>query len=47
MTRLLFLNEQEILQTVSMKDMIDTVDESYRIYEEQPYLMPTRTKIQF
>lgn len=40
-----FLNENDIWKCVSMSDVIDAIDESYRVYEEGTFTMPTRTQL--
>lgn len=42
---MLFLNENDIKKAVSMKDIINGIDESYRIYEKNEFKMPLRTQV--
>src|SRR5690625_14872 len=42
---MLFLNEKDILEAVTMVDVIDAIDEAYKIYEEQQFNMPVRTQV--
>ncbi|MGE8203127.1 ornithine cyclodeaminase family protein [Heyndrickxia sp. NPDC080065] len=42
---MLVLNEQDILRTISMEDMIDTIEHAYMLYENEQYEMPLRSHI--
>ncbi|OZU90493.1 hypothetical protein CIL03_04925 [Virgibacillus indicus] len=42
---MLFLNEQDIRKAVSMKDMIDSIDKAYELYESKQFQMPTRMQV--
>lgn len=43
---MLYLNEQDILEAVTMEDVIDAIDAAYAIYEAQQFNMPIRTQVQ-
>ena len=43
---MLYMNQQAIEQNVSMKEMIDAVEEAYQIYAVNAYQMPTRMQVQ-
>lgn len=42
---MLFLNENDIRKAVSMKDIIDGIDEAYKVYEANKFNMPLRTQV--
>ncbi|GAA0428072.1 ornithine cyclodeaminase family protein [Lentibacillus halophilus] len=42
---MLFLSEQNMKQSVTMKDIIDAIDETYHIYESQIHQMPERMQV--
>lgn len=42
---MLYLNEQDIREAVTMQDMVDAIDESYHIYHKKDYTMPTRMQL--
>ncbi|PAV28792.1 hypothetical protein CIL05_14285 [Virgibacillus profundi] len=42
---MLFLNKQDILKAVTMKDTIDAIDTAYKLYESQKFQMPTRMQV--
>lgn len=42
---MLFLNKNEIKTAVTMEEVIDAIDYSYKIYETKQYQMPFRTQI--
>ncbi|WP_188454571.1 ornithine cyclodeaminase family protein [Virgibacillus oceani] len=42
---MLFLNETAIKNAVSMKDVIDAIDEAYHVYESNHFHMPTRMQV--
>ncbi|WP_174614408.1 ornithine cyclodeaminase family protein [Virgibacillus ihumii] len=42
---MLFLNEHDIRDAVSMKDMIDAIDDSYEICQAKKFTMPTRIQV--
>ncbi|MGP4073315.1 ornithine cyclodeaminase family protein [Piscibacillus sp. B03] len=41
-----YLNEEAIWKCVTMSDVIDAIDESYRVYDKGSFEMPTRSQIQ-
>lgn len=41
-----YLNEEAIWRCVTMSDVIDAIDESYRVYDKGSFKMPTRSQIQ-
>ncbi|MUV37030.1 Alanine dehydrogenase [Lentibacillus sp. JNUCC-1] len=42
---MLFLNEKDIKQAISMKDAINAIDKAYDIYASNQFKMPTRTQV--
>jgi len=42
---MLYLNEKDIKNAISMKEMIDAIDITYKVYQSGDYLMPTRLQI--
>ncbi|GAA0590894.1 ornithine cyclodeaminase family protein [Virgibacillus siamensis] len=42
---MLYLHEQNIRDAVSMKDMINAIDQSYEIYQSKQFTMPTRMQV--
>lgn len=42
---MLILNEGDILQAVSMNELIDAIEQSYILYENKQYQMPLRSQI--
>lgn len=42
---MLFLNESEIKQAITMKEMIDAIDCAYKIYHANSFNMPTRLQV--
>ncbi len=42
---MLFLSESDIKKAVSMKDVIDAIDEAYHVYESNQFQMPTRMQV--
>ncbi|MEC5424792.1 ornithine cyclodeaminase family protein [Virgibacillus sp. C22-A2] len=42
---MLFLNESAIKEAVTMKDVIDAIDEAYKVYELNQFQMPTRMQV--
>ncbi|RNF39006.1 ornithine cyclodeaminase family protein [Planococcus salinus] len=42
---MLFLNEGDIRKAVTMKEVIDAIDEAYKVYESGDFQMPTRMQV--
>ncbi|WP_163970314.1 ornithine cyclodeaminase family protein [Oceanobacillus halotolerans] len=42
---MLFLSEKDIKQAVTMKDVIDAIDETYKVYDTGRFQMPTRMQV--
>ncbi|MFD1606962.1 ornithine cyclodeaminase family protein [Oceanobacillus luteolus] len=42
---MLFLNERDIRESLTMEEAIDAIDDAYRLYESQKFQMPTRMKL--
>ncbi|WP_404455084.1 ornithine cyclodeaminase family protein [Virgibacillus necropolis] len=42
---MLYLNKDDILKAVSMKDVIDAIDAAYEVYHSQQFIMPTRMQV--
>src|SRR5690625_5724447 len=42
---MLYLNEKDIKNANAMKEMIDAIDITYKVYQSGDYLMPTRLQI--
>lgn len=42
---MLVLNEKDILQTISMKELIEAIEEAYVLYDSNDYQMPIRSQI--
>lgn len=43
---MIYLSEEVIDQTVSMKEVMDGIDQAYAVYEEENFNMPTRFRVQ-
>ncbi|MBB3870264.1 hypothetical protein [Parageobacillus toebii] len=43
---MLVLDEKTMLETVSMKDVMEAMVRAYRLYENKQYEMPLRTQLQ-
>jgi ornithine cyclodeaminase/alanine dehydrogenase-like protein (mu-crystallin family) len=42
---MLFLNENDIRQAITMKEVVDGIDQAYQIYEANRYKAPVRTQV--
>lgn len=45
--KMLFLNKRDIEKTVDLNEMMDTIEEAYRIYGSGKYYMPPRPSVEY